>query len=456
MQNLGDWQSASTVPYWLDTPDRPAARASLSADASTDLAIVGGGFSGLWTALIAKERDPDRDVLLIEGDRIGWAASGRNGGFCSASLTHGRDNGEQRFPAEIDTLDRLGMQNLEAIGAAVQRYSIDCDFHRRDSLTVATEPYQVTALCDTGPGFLDQDAVRERLNSPTFLGGFLQKGDLALLDPAKLAWGLARAAEDLGVRIIEHTRVSGLEQDGDRVLVRSERGPIVTAAHVALGTNAFPSLVKRVRLHTVPVYDYVLMTEPLSDGQLAAIGWDGQEGVDDAGNQFHYFRMTADRRILWGGYDAIYHFGRTIRPEYDQRPASFEILAQQFFDTFPQLDGLRFSHRWGGPIDTCTRFFAFFGTAMKGRVSYAVGYTGLGVGATRFGAEVMLDLLSGEHTELTELEMVRKKPLPFPPEPAAFIGIQATRAALAAADRNEGRRNLWLRGLDKAGLGFDS
>nr|WP_243757822.1 FAD-dependent oxidoreductase [Allobranchiibius sp. GilTou38] len=440
----------------MDTPDRPSARPALTTDARADLVVVGGGFSGLWTALLAKERDPDRDVLLVEGDRIGWAASGRNGGFCSASLTHGRDNGEQRFPDEIETLERLGRENLAAIGDTVQRYRIDCDYHLRDSLTVATQPYQLREMRSSVTGFLDQEALRARLHSPTFLGGYVEEGELALVDPARLAWGLAAAAESLGVRIAEHTKVTGLAEDGDRMTLRTDGGRTITAEHVALGTNAFPSLVKRVRLHTVPVYDYVLMTEPLSDGQLASIGWDGREGVDDAGNQFHYYRMTADRRILWGGYDAIYHFGRAVRPTYDQRPATFEMLAQQFFATFPQLEGLRFSHRWGGAIDTCTRFFAFFGTAYGARVSYALGYTGLGVGATRFGARVMLDLLNGAHTELTELAMVRTKPLPFPPEPLAYAGIQATRAALASADRHDGRRNLWLRGLDRAGLGFDS
>nr|WP_218884172.1 FAD-dependent oxidoreductase [Allobranchiibius huperziae] len=440
----------------MDTPDRPSARPALTTDARADLVVVGGGFSGLWTALLAKERDPDREVLLVEGDRIGWAASGRNGGFCSASLTHGRDNGEQRFPDEIETLERLGRENLAAIGDTVQRHGIDCDYHLRDSLTVATEPYQVREMRSSATGFLDQEAVRARLHSPTFLGGCIEEGELALVDPARLAWGLAAAAESLGVRIAEHTKVTGLAEDGDRMTLGTDGGRTITAEHVALGTNAFPSLVKRVRLHTVPVYDYVLMTEPLSDGQLASIGWDGREGVDDAGNQFHYYRMTADRRILWGGYDAIYHFGRAVRPAYDQRPATFEVLAQQFFATFPQLEGLRFSHRWGGAIDTCTRFFAFFGTAYGARVSYALGYTGLGVGATRFGARVMLDLLSGAHTELTELAMVRTKPLPFPPEPLAYAGIQATRAALALADRHGGRRNLWLRGLDRVGLGFDS
>ncbi len=449
-------RTTSTVPFWLDNPARPAARPTLTADTHADLVIVGGGFSGLWTALLAKERDPGRSVLLIEGDRLGWAASGRNGGFCSASLTHGRDNGAQRFPHEIDTLDRLGRENLTAIGEAVQRYGIDCDFAFRDSLTVATEPYQVAELQTAPEGFLDQDAVRARLNSPTYLGGLLETGDLALLDPARLTWGLARAAEGLGVEIVENTRVTGLERTAGGVALTTDTGATVQAGHVALGTNAYPSLVRRVRLHTVPVYDYVLMTEPLTDEQLEQIGWSGQEGVDDAGNQFHYYRMSADRRILWGGYDAIYHYGRNVRTQYDQRTETFGTLARQFFETFPQLEDVRFTHRWGGAIDTCTRFFAFFGTAYDDRVAYALGYTGLGVGATRFGADVMLDLLGGTRTELTELEMVRRKPLPFPPEPAAYIGIQATRAALASADRRAGHRNLWLRGLDKLGLGFDS
>ena len=174
------------------------------------------------------------------------------------------------------------------------------------------------------------------------------------------------------------------------------------------------------------------------------------------GNQFHYYRLTQDNRILWGGYDAIYHFGHHVRMAYDQRPATFVKLAEHFFTTFPQLEGIGFSHRWGGAIDTCSRFCAFFGTAHHGRVAYALGYTGLGVGASRFGARVMLDLLTGERTELTELELVRSKPIPFPPEPFAYLGVQATRWSLAQADRQSGRRNLWLRALDAAGLGYDS
>jgi len=223
-----------------------------------------------------------------------------------------------------------------------------------------------------------------------------------------------------------------------------------------LATNAARPLLRRLRLMTVPVYDYALMTEPLSAEQREAIGWQGREGISDRTNRFHYFRTTRDGRILWGGYDAIYHFGSRQRAAYEQRDATFETLAENFFTTFPQLEGVQFTHRWGGVIDTCTRFTAFHGTACAGRVAYALGFTGLGVGATRFAAEVALDQLAGLDTPRTRLRMVRERPVPFPPEPVRWAGIRATTWSLAQADRNEGRENLWLRTMDRLGLGFDS
>jgi glycine/D-amino acid oxidase-like deaminating enzyme len=174
------------------------------------------------------------------------------------------------------------------------------------------------------------------------------------------------------------------------------------------------------------------------------------------GNQFHYFRLTRDNRVLWGGYDAVYYNGGRSGEEYQSSPATYRTLATHFFAMFPQLEGVRFSHAWGGVIDTCSRFSVFFGTALGGRLAYAAGYTGLGVGASRFGGQVMLDLLDKADTERTRLSMVRCKPVPFPPEPLRSAVIQATRASIARADRNEGRRDLWLRTLDRLGLGFDS
>jgi glycine/D-amino acid oxidase-like deaminating enzyme len=152
----------------------------------------------------------------------------------------------------------------------------------------------------------------------------------------------------------------------------------------------------------------------------------------------------------------VYHYGSRVHPTLDARPETFEKLAQQFFETFPQLEGLRFTHAWGGAIDTCSRFFAFWGTALRDRVAYVLGYTGMGVAESRFGAEVCLDLLSGRETELTRLELVRSRPAPFPPEPLRSATIQLTRRSLARADAGGGHRDLWLRTLDRFGLGFDS
>lgn len=451
----------STTPYWLDDPARPPARAALTRDTTADLLVVGGGYTGLWTAVLAKEADPDRDVVLVEAERIGWAASGRNGGFCEASLTHGADNGRQRFAAELDALERLGAENLRGLRSAVTRYGIACDLEPTGELTVATADHQVEwlreAAASGGGEFLDADEVRREVDSPTYRAGLWDKRGSVLVHPARLAWGLADAAESLGVRIYEGTRVGGLDSAGTSGRLVVGAGAVtVTARQVALGTNVFPSPLRRVRSRVIPVYDYAIVTEPLTAEQLAAIGWANRQGIGDSANQFHYYRLTPDNRILFGGYDAVYYFGGRVEPSYDVRRATFERLAEHLDATFPQLGGARLTHAWGGAVDLCGRFCAFFGTARGGQVAYAAGFTGLGVGATRFAGQVMLDLLSGVETERTATEMVRSKPPPFPPEPLVWLGVQATRVAIRSADRHQGRRNLWLRSLDKLGLGFDS
>jgi len=461
----GALAGARPVSYWLDQPGAPDPASPLAGRAAASLAVIGGGFTGLWAALLAKERDPSSDVVLLEARTVAWAASGRNGGFCSASLTHGLANGLRRFGGEIETLERLGTRNLDEIADAIARYRIDCGFERTGELTVATQDWQLATLRESAeatramgrePELLGRDRVRAEIDSPTYLGGLWDTGGCALVDPARLAWGLRRACLDAGVRIHEHAPVTAVHDEGRAGLrVRTARGSVL-AAGVALGTGGYRPLLRRLRHYLVPVYDYVLMTEPLTPAQLAGIGWRHRQGTADAGNQFHYYRLTADNRILWGGYDAVYYNGGRITAAQDQRPGTFALLASQFFATFPQLVDVRFSHAWGGVIDTCARFCAFYGTAHGGRLAYAAGYTGLGVGASRFGANVMLDLLAGEQTERTSLSMVRSKPLPFPPEPARSAAIQLTRASIAKADRNEGRRDLWLRALDRLGLGFDS
>lgn len=442
---------------WLDLP-RPEFPPP-SGPVTCDLLVIGGGYVGLWSALHAARRHPDRRIVLVEADRIGWAASGRNGGFVDASLTHGFENGKSRWPDEIEALDAMGMENLDGMQAEITELGLDTEWQRTGMMSVATEPHQVEWLeqaAAEGQGqFVDRSKIQDEIHSPTYRAGLYSSDTCAIVNPAKLALELARACREAGVEIFEHTKAERIDSGGAAVRVHTA-GPVVTCREVLLATNVFPSLLKRNRLFTIPVYDYVLATEPLTDTQLDGIGWSNRQGIADCGNQFHYYRQTVDNRIVWGGYDAIYHFGRRVKSAYEDRQETYRRLAAHFFITFPQLDDVNFTHRWAGAVDANTRFCAHWGLAREGRVAYVNGFTGLGVGAARFAADVCLDLLEGADTPRTRFEMVRKKPLPFPPEPIASAGIQATRWSLNRADHNAGRRNILLRALDAAGLGFDS
>lgn len=451
--------------WWLDAdPLEPEARPSLIGEVGADLCVVGAGYTGLWCALLAKERDPSRHVVVLEQYETGAGASGRNGGFVATSLTHGFTNGMRRFAKEMAVIEELGRTNLDEIEATISRYAIECDFERTGELRVAVEEWQLDDIKDEARRrnelgdhveVLSREQIQERIHSPRYYGALWDADGTALVDPARLVWGLERACLGLGVEIYENTHVDHLEDVTGGVRVHTSYGA-VTAQRVALATNVWPSLVRRARKYVVPVFDYQLVTEPLTEAQHEAIGWRGREGVSDAGNQFHYYRLTADGSILWGGYDAIYAFRGKVQQSYDFNADTYATLAAHFLDTFPQLAGIKFTHGWGGAIDTCTRFSPFWGTAHHGRVAYVLGFTGLGVGATRFGAATMLDLLDGLDTPRTRLRMVRRKPLPFPPEPLRWFFIRITQWSIQRADSHQGRRNLWLRLLDALGLGFDS
>lgn len=455
---------ARPAVLWSDSPRRPEPREPLGGDASADLVVVGGGYTGLWAALRAKVEHPSLDVLLIERAAVAGEASGRNGGFVSASLTHGLENGVDRFASEIDALVAAGHENYRGLLDDLEEHGVDAHLERTGALTVANEEWQVPAVADSfelhrrhgeAVEWWDAERVRAEIASPTYRAAMWQTEGEALVDPARLGWGLADACERLGVRVAERTSLVGIERSGAGLRVSTDRGR-VTAGSMVLATGAFPTPVRAVTRRVVPVYDHVLATEPLDAQQLDSIGWRGRQGVSDAANQFHYYRLTHDDRIVWGGYDAVFHNWGRIDASLEQRDATHQKLAEHFFTTFPQLEGVRFTHRWGGVIDTSTRFSVGFGTEFDGRLAYAVGYTGLGVGATRFGAAVCVDLLHRPDSPRLHLDMVRRRLLPFPPEPVRTVGIQLTRRAIARADADGGRRGPWLRLLDRVGLGFDS
>ncbi|UWQ92409.1 FAD-binding oxidoreductase [Rhodobacteraceae bacterium M382] len=462
MRQDTSFQNAHKTPYWAETVATTPTHPALHGDITCDLAIVGGGFSGLWSALMARDRFPDARIVLLEADHLGNAASGRNGGFCAPSISHGVSNALSRWPDEAETLIRMGRQNMNELEADLGRFDIDAEFERPGKLNLAATPWEAeglktmqTALTRFGIGteYLEGAALRARLNSPKYIAG-LYETDYALLNPTKTVHGLARSASDQGVEIHEHSAVTALSSHSDGITLNTRAGRVI-ARQVILATNASVPLLKRLQSRIIPVFDYTLMTEPLSDAQLHAIGWTGRYGIADSGNQFHYSRKTADSRILWGGYDAIYHRGNRRDAALLDRPESYARLEANFRATFPALGEVAFSHAWGGIIDTSARLTFFVGTAMKGRLAYALGFTGQGVSATRFAALTMLDLLQGKQTERTQLRMARSWAPPFPPEPFRSLAVSWAQADLAREDQT-GQRSLLLKALDRLGIGFGS
>jgi glycine/D-amino acid oxidase-like deaminating enzyme len=455
-------KTAVRAPYWNDTVEPQPECSPLQADTACDLAIVGGGFTGLWTALEARRRQPDSRIIVVDSGHCGNAASGRNGGFCAPSISHGVGNALSRWPAEAEALVRFGRANLDDFEADLAEFGMAVEFERKGKVTVAEKPWQIKGLetkaeiyrrfgieCDLLAG----DALRERFNSPVYSAG-LYEPNYALLNPGKMVAELRRVAISKAIDIHEDTGVTELrnEQTGVELVTP---GGVIRAAKAILATNAAPPLLRRLRSAAIPIFDYAIVTRPLDSGELASIGWTDRHCIADSGNQFHYVRKTADNRILWGGYDAIYHYGSRRDPSLLEQSDSFARLASNFSRALPSLADVSVTHAWGGIIDTSARTTFFTGTAHSGRVAYAMGFTGQGVSASRFAALAMLDLLEGRETERTKLAMLRRPPFPFPPEPFRWLGIRMAQHGLAREDET-GRRSVYNKILDAFGVGFDS
>lgn len=463
---------ARPEPFWLDRPEvpPPSPRPPLDRRTEVDLLVVGAGFTGLWAAYEAAS--DGRRVLLVDRGAIASGASGRCGGFINSSITHGIAHGHARWPDEmpaIVTLQRaLWDDTLRLVGGEVGDGASPL-VTTAGKLTVATRPHQAAGLeaavaqlraYGEDVALLSPSELADLVRSPTYLGGYHLRSGNGLCDPARLAWRIADLAEAAGATIAEHVAVAELIPNGGRregmgVTARLASGLEVRAGQVLLATNAFPPLLRRLRAVVIPVYDHVIVTEPLDASTWREIRWSQPVGITDAGNQFHYYRPTDDGRILFGGWEATYHFGGRVDARYERDARVHELLVRHLVETFPALEGVRISHAWGGPIDSTSRFTPTMHTAWNGRVGWAVGFTGLGVGASRFAALAALDLLAGRTTERTALSMVRRQPIPFPPEPLRWPVIAGTKRALANEDRT-GRRGLWLRLLDRFGVGFDT
>lgn len=460
-------KDAKACPLWHDPEVMPEQLPPLAADETCELLIVGGGFTGLWAAMQAKERRPEAEIVLVEQTFVGDGASGRCGGFLNASLAHGESNVSHRFAEEAARLEELGRQNMKELLETLDRYNIDARYEQTGVLEVALDPesavtlhsdYEEEKASGKDVAWFDKDAVRQQVNSPTFFGGLWhRRGQDGVVDPGRLCWGLKDVLlNQLGVRIYEGTKFLSLEPLGkDRMKVHCEGGDII-ADKVLMATNAFTSPLKKVRRSIVPIWDYQIATEPLTEKQLERIGWgQSRHALSDYRNMFHYFRMTKDNRITYGGGGLVrYYFNRGIDKKYSDVPRIYERLAEEFFETFPQLDDVKFSNKWGGIIATSTRFCMVPGSDYDGRLAWSVGYTGSGVGPTRFGARVAIEMLGYQPSDILDMQFITRKALPWAPEPFRWFGVKFTQLALVRADSNGGKRGLWLKFLDKLGLGF--
>jgi glycine/D-amino acid oxidase-like deaminating enzyme len=461
-------KDAVVRPLWHDPDIMPEPLAPISADEKCELLIVGGGFTGLWAAMQAKERKPDADIILIEQTFVGDGASGRCGGFLTSTLAHGQTNTEHRFSDEAERLQELGTQNMQEFLETLERYGIDARYEKTGELFVALDPESATrmqAKCQEAIAkgedvvWFDQDAVREQVNSPRFFAGLWERGGQdGVIDPARLCWGLKEVlVSQLGVRIFEGTKLLGIEPMGKKAMQATCEGGVIHSDKVLLATNAYTSTIGRIRRSVLPVWDYQIATEPLTDEQLDRIAWGkkSRHALADDVNMFHYSRLTKDNRITWGGGGAVrYYFNNGIDKKFMDATARYEQLAREFFETFPQLQDVKFSHKWGGIIATSTRFCMVPGVAFDGRLAWSVGYTGHGVGASRFGARIGIEMLGYEASDLLQMQFVSRKALPWAPEPFRWLGVKLTQNALIKADKNGGKRGLWLKLLDKLGLGF--
>jgi glycine/D-amino acid oxidase-like deaminating enzyme len=429
--------------FWLEadpyTPGPP-----LAGDVTVDVAIVGAGFTGLWTAHFLLRAQPALKVAVIERDVVGYGASGRNGGFAMTLLSRSLHDLVQAFGAEAARAAHEAVaHSVDAIGQFCAEHRAPCDYEKTGFLGVAADDSQVDrieadrraaeALGIADVRYLSGEELRREIQSPLFRCG-LEEKTCALLNPAKLVRGIARVVRQQSGIIYEQTAVDRIEPAGAAVAIRTPHGT-VHADRVVLATNAYSVQFPELRRLLIPLYSYIVLTEPLTEGQWASIGWTKRQGLEDKRTFIHYFRPTADGRILMGGEDAPYYYGSSVGAQHDRNRRVFTLLQRDLQTIYPQLNGIRFTHQWGGPVAVTSRFVPSFGTLTGGRIHFGFGYSGHGVAPTHLGGQILRDLVLERASDLTQLCFVRAKAVPFPPEPLRYVAVNMARRSLLAQDR---------------------
>lgn len=453
------FDNTNFTTYWLSGDGKPEATAALKEDINCDLLIVGAGFCGLWAALQAKEKNPDRHIVVIEGAEIANGATGRPAGILSTSVMHGIANTERMFPGEVGPLEDFGRENSDGFKETIEKYNIDCDLDWGGELTVAVGDAEMPSLQETHDLFVkygheakmyNKDELKDEINSPIFDGGFMISKRSGTVHPGKLAWGLKRAILKLGIELYENTPLLKTKKIKGGVQVATPNAKI-SAKKVLLCTNAYAAGHKNIRKRVVGIRDRIVVTEPLTDEQLSRIGWKSRCGIYDTRVQLKYMRLTPDNRILFGGRLA-YFFGDNTDPVADKSAESFVPLYQAFLRTFPQLAEVKVGYAWSGPIGLTTRMAVHYQSFHGGDMVYAGGYSGFGVTATRFGSRVGLDILDDLDTPERKFNFAKTQPGYVPPEPFRWLGFKFTMYALDTLEAKGGWRHLWVKMVK--GMGF--
>jgi glycine/D-amino acid oxidase-like deaminating enzyme len=436
-----------SLSLWHDTTDDAwTPRPALPGSTDVDVAIVGAGYTGLWTAYYLAAADPSLRIAVLEREVAGFGASGRNGGWCSALFPASVEWLAKRYGEQPAIAQHRAMQgSVDEVGRAAAAEGIDCGFTKGGTVTVARTPVQlararelVTEARRWGFGeedlaLLDQDEARGRLDASDVLGATYTP-HCAAIHPARLVRGVARAVERLGVALHEQTPVTRIEPGRVTTPHGTVRADVVIRA-----TEGFTAQLPGLRRDIAPVYSLMIATEPLPADVWDRIGLGDRETFTDHRHLIVYGQRTSDGRLAFGGRGAPYHFGSGIRPEHDREPAVFGALHRVLVDLLPDVEGAAITHSWGGPLGIPRDWCASVGLDKATGLGWAGGYVGDGVSTTNLAGRTLADLVLGRDTDLVRLPWVNHRSRRWEPEPLRWAGVSASLAVMTGADAEEAR-----------------
>jgi glycine/D-amino acid oxidase-like deaminating enzyme len=417
---------------WEATAGPLRARPSLRGDLTVDVAIVGAGYTGLWTAFYLASQAPDLRIAVVEAKTVGFGASGRNGGWCSALLPMSdeaiaREHGEAAAKAMRSAM----IETVDEVGRITRQENIDCHYAKGGTIVLARTPVQLERASASGDEVLTADEARRHLNATNVLGGSYTP-HCAALQPLLLVRGLAAACERRGVKIYENTPAVRLAPN----TVHTRSG-VLQATSVVRATEAYTARLRWHRRDIVPVYSLMVATPPLPESTWDHIGLAQRETFADYRHLIIYGQRTRDGRMVFGGRGAPYHFGSAVRPRFDRSERVFTLLRAALADLFPVLGRVPVTHAWGGPLGIARDWHAFVGE--YDGIYAAGGYVGDGVATTNLAGRTLADLILQKRTPLTALPWVGHRPPRWEPEPLRWLGVNAGLRLMGAADAEEAR-----------------